>query len=198
MNKKNSSPPTPAHLEQGHFGPLEQDFLVNHYYNKLPAFGSVTGFSVWKPFIVNFLSGHPYFISSFNKLTKLLIHIVVKKCMDFSLELSWLCGPMDKGRTGGLTQKPHSFLYDATKLKHVYSPLLDSALCCICKTNYNRTSMARTPLEPWKYVRDMGSSSKWGLITAPGQGAKKGYLFDFLQLEGILCVLIRIASWRRS
>ena len=25
--------------------------------------------------------------------------------------------------------------------------------------NYSRTSMPRTPLEPWKYVRDKGSSS---------------------------------------
>ena len=36
-----------------------------------------------------------------------------------------------------------------------------------------------------------------GLIIAPGQEAKKGYLFDILEREGILCVLIRIASSRR-
>ena len=41
------------------------------------------------------------------------------------------------------------------------------------KTNaiYNRNSMARTFLEPWKFVRDMGSSSHWGLVMATGQGA---------------------------
>ena len=32
----------------------------------------------------------------------------------------------------------------------------------------------------------------------PGQEAKKGYLFDILKREGILCVLIKIASLRRS
>ena len=36
---------------------------------------------------------------------------------------------------------------------------------------YSRTSMARTPLGPWKLVRDRGSSSQWGLIIAPGQEA---------------------------
>ena len=30
------------------------------------------------------------------------------------------------------------------------------------------------------------------LIIAPGQEAKKGYLFDILEREGMLCVLIRI------
>ena len=29
--------------------------------------------------------------------------------------------------------------------------------------------MARTPLKPWKYVRDRGSSSYWILIIVPGQ-----------------------------
>ena len=38
-------------------------------------------------------------------------------------------------------------------------------------TKYNRTSMARTSLGPWKFVRDMGSSSFWGLILALGQEA---------------------------
>ena len=62
---------------------------------------------------------------------------------------------------------------------------------------YSRTSLARTPLGPLKLVRDRGSSSQRGLIIAPGQEAKKGYLFDILEREGILCVLIRIASLRR-
>ena len=39
----------------------------------------------------------------------------------------------------------------------------------VCK--YSRTSVARTLLGPWKLVRDRGSSSKWGLIKAPGQEA---------------------------
>ena len=33
-------------------------------------------------------------------------------------------------------------------------------------TNYSKTSMARTSLGPWKFIRDMGSSSHWGLIMA--------------------------------
>ena len=36
---------------------------------------------------------------------------------------------------------------------------------------YSRTSMARTPLEPWKYVQDRGSSSLWVLIIALDQEA---------------------------
>ena len=34
---------------------------------------------------------------------------------------------------------------------------------------YSRTSTARTSLGPWKCVRDMGSSSHWGLIMVPSQ-----------------------------
>ena len=41
---------------------------------------------------------------------------------------------------------------------------------------YSRTSMARTPLGPWKFVRDMGSSSHWGLILAPVQEANNDNL----------------------
>ena len=62
---------------------------------------------------------------------------------------------------------------------------------------YSRISMARTPSGPLKLVRDRGSSSQRGLIIAPGQGANKRYLFDILEREGILCVLIRIALLRR-
>ena len=38
---------------------------------------------------------------------------------------------------------------------------------------YSQTSMARTALGPWKFVRDNGSSSHWGLIIAQGQKANK-------------------------
>ena len=68
---------------------------------------------------------------------------------------------------------------------------------CGLDSIYSRTSMARIHLGPRKLVRDMGSSNQRGLIIAPGQEAKKGYLFDILEREGILCVLIRIASLRR-
>ena len=37
--------------------------------------------------------------------------------------------------------------------------------------SYSGTSMAQTSLGPWKFVRDMGTSSHWGLIITPGQEA---------------------------
>ena len=36
---------------------------------------------------------------------------------------------------------------------------------------YSRTSMAPTPLGPWKLFPDRASLSQWGLIIAPGQEA---------------------------
>ena len=47
----------------------------------------------------------------------------------------------------------------------------------LVKRQYNsRTSMARTSLGPWKFVRDMGSSSHRGLIMAQVQEAKSDNL----------------------
>ena len=43
-------------------------------------------------------------------------------------------------------------------------------------SRYSRTSMARTSLGPWKFVRDMGSSSHWGLIMAQVQEANSDNL----------------------
>ena len=57
--------------------------------------------------------------------------------------------------------------------------------------------MARTSSEAWKFVQDMGSSNHCGLIMASGQEANSdnlGNLFDFLQNNCMLRVLIRIAS----
>ena len=36
---------------------------------------------------------------------------------------------------------------------------------------WSTTSMARRSLGPWKFIRDMGGSSHWGLIMPPGQEA---------------------------
>ena len=55
--------------------------------------------------------------------------------------------------------------------------------------------MARTPLGPYKLVRDRGSSSQLGLTIAPVKRHNKD-LFDFLLYGGIICVLIRMASLR--
>ena len=65
---------------------------------------------------------------------------------------------------------------------------------------YSQTSMARTSLGPWKFVREMGSSSQWDLIMAPGQetnGYIFGNVFDLQQNNGMLHVLIRITSLRQ-
>ena len=40
------------------------------------------------------------------------------------------------------------------------------------KDKYSRTSMARTPLGPWKFVRDSGSSSLGRLLLVPHQEAQ--------------------------
>ena len=59
---------------------------------------------------------------------------------------------------------------------HVSHAWLSTHLClCLYITSsyvsYSRTSMARTYLGPWKFVRDMGSSNQLGLIMVPGQEA---------------------------
>ena len=49
-------------------------------------------------------------------------------------------------------------------------------------STYSQTSMARTSLGPYTFVRDMGSSSHWWLFMAPGQEAKSdniGKSFQF-------------------
>ena len=42
---------------------------------------------------------------------------------------------------------------------------------CVSPIMYSQTSMARTSLGPWKFVRNMDSLSHWGLIMTPGQKA---------------------------
>ena len=62
---------------------------------------------------------------------------------------------------------------------------------------YSWTSITRPPLGPWKFVRDVGSSSHWGLIMKPGQeanGDNLGNVFDLRDKNYMLSVLIRIAS----
>ena len=59
----------------------------------------------------------------------------------------------------------HIVVFKATKIKIFRS-----------EEKYSRTSMSRTSLDPWKFVRDMGSSSHWGLIMAPVQEANSDNL----------------------
>ena len=40
------------------------------------------------------------------------------------------------------------------------------------KDEHSRTSMARISLESQKFIRDMGSSSHWGLLMVPGREAE--------------------------
>ena len=64
-------------------------------------------------------------------------------------------------------------------------------------SSYCKTLMARTALGPWKFIRDMGSSSHWGLIMAPGQEANVDNSGKYSINNGMLSVLIRIASMRQ-
>ena len=54
---------------------------------------------------------------------------------------------------------------------------------------YSRTSMTRTSLEPKKFVRDMGSSSHWGLIVedqeAKSDNLGKSFQFSIQYTEGL-------------
>ena len=63
--------------------------------------------------------------------------------------------------------------------------------CAPYKHNiYSRTSIARTSLGPWTFVRGMGSSKHWELIMVPDQRANSD------NIEIMLSVFIRIASMR--
>ena len=65
------------------------------------------------------------------------------------------------------------------------------------ETNYSRTSMARTSLGPWKFVRDMGSSSHWGLIMEPVQEANSNNLGIFsIFYTVIVCWVFSLKSPR--
>ena len=48
-------------------------------------------------------------------------------------------------------------LYSSMHTSHAFTDAMASDICV--DLIYSRTSMARTPLKPWKYVRDKGSSS---------------------------------------
>ena len=58
--------------------------------------------------------------------------------------------------------------WDEIILKNGYWPLTDIYDQILI---YSKTLMSRTPLRPWKFIRDMGTSNHWGLIIAPGQEA---------------------------
>ena len=62
-----------------------------------------------------------------------------------------------------------------------------SMYVCMHVSMYNRTSMAQTPLEPLKDVRDKGSSRKGVLLITPDQEA---YLFDFFIMK--VCCLFSL------
>ena len=67
-----------------------------------------------------------------------------------------------------------------------------------CLPEYSRTSMARTSLGPMKFVRDMGSSSHWGLIMAPVQEANSDNLGEIFSIfyTTIVCWVYSLESPR--
>ena len=82
----------------------------------------------------------------------------------------------------------------AAVLKRLPVFYYDKGLWCML---YSRTSMARTSLGQWKFVRDMGSSSHWGLNMVPVQEANSdnlGKSFRFSTQWMFVEVFIRIAS----
>ena len=71
-----------------------------------------------------------------------------------------------------------------------------TTLGTVYRNNYSRTSLARTSLGPWKFVRDMGRSSHYELTMAPGQEFREFFFFYHLYNNGMLSVLIRVATMR--
>ena len=63
-----------------------------------------------------------------------------------------------------------------------YRPSHDAVITSDQTLHYCRTSMARTSLGPWKFVRDMGSSSHWRLIMAQDQEANGDKLGNFFSI----------------
>ena len=59
-------------------------------------------------------------------------------------------------------------------------PFLKRVWCALKQTR--RTSIARTLLEPRKFVRDMDSSGHWGLIMAQGQEANWDLIVFFFSI----------------
>ena len=94
----------------------------------------------------------------------------------------------------GFRQSPPywSALKYLVELKPLYLPFKSK--------NMSEDTMARASLGPWNFIRDMCSSNQWGLIKAPGQEANddnSGIVFALLDNNGMLSVLIRIASMMR-
>ena len=69
-----------------------------------------------------------------------------------------------------------SWLWQSMSSISTYIFWLDALAKRISWEIYSRTSMARTSLGPWKFVRDMSSSSHWRLIMAPVREANNDNL----------------------
>ena len=77
---------------------------------------------------------------------------------------------------------PHFTLCSACIFTAYFPQRMFSLSLTKCYFNYSRTSMARTSLGPYKIVRDMGSSSHWGLIMVPGQEVNSDNLRNFFSM----------------
>ena len=101
---------------------------------------------------------------------------------------------------------PTPYLLHQFVLYVIWTFVRSRVLFVVCKhvqndaIKYIRTSVTRTCSGPWKFVRDIGSSSHWGLIMTPGQEANEhdlGKSFRYSAQNSMLSVLIRITSMRR-
>ena len=91
-------------------------------------------------------------------------------------------------------------IYDSLEHPQIRFTITENEFTMWLLANYSRTSMARTPLGPWKSVLAMGSSSQWRLIMAPGREANianSGKSTDLLHNNCMLSVLIKIALKRQ-
>ena len=80
--------------------------------------------------------------------------------------------------------------------KNLFKLRISMIRCC----PISKTSVVQTSLGPWKFIQEMGTSNHRGLIMAPCQEANSdnlGSLFELLYNNGMLCVLLRIASSRQ-
>ena len=77
----------------------------------------------------------------------------------------------------------------------MFEPLrFDCNLYASNKNKYSKTSMARTSLGPWKFIRYLGSSSHWGLIMVSGQEANGD---NFKEVFLIHTIIVCWVSMRR-
>ena len=133
-------------------------------YEKKPTFkAKIRSFSLQK---------HTYSNTLKILLPKMTIFQIKKKSDIYHISAQNIdCGySLEPLRRGGSNEYPQS-MFCAEKIKNNVYPCKPQFYYIKVgfkgiKIIYSRTSMARTSLGPWKFVRDVSSSSHWGLIMA--------------------------------